>query len=208
MYNLNSIYVGDCVKIMQQNLIDLKVNLIFADPPYNLSGSNLNLPNNKTGGAFYKVNESWDTFKYEDYLSFTNNWLKACFNLLENNGSIYISCAQHNIAEILITAKKLNLKLNNILTWYKTNAMPNIIKRTFIHSNEFICWFTKGKNWIFNYDDVKKFNPNETKEGNPKQMRDFLDFIKLPIVQGSERLKGENNKALHPTQKPENYLSL
>ena len=66
----------------------------------------------------------------------------------------------------------------------------------------------KGKKWIFNYDDVKKFNPNKTKSGDDKQMRDFLDFIELPIVQGKERLRGENGRALHPTQKPEKLLEL
>ena len=60
----------------------------------------------------------------------------------------------------------------------------------------------------FNYDDVKKFNPNKTKSGDDKQMRDFLDFIELPIVQGKERLRGDNGRALHPTQKPEKLLEL
>jgi site-specific DNA-methyltransferase (adenine-specific)/modification methylase len=86
--------------------------------------------------------------------------------------------------------------------------MPNITKRTYTHSTEFVCWFVKGKNWIFNYDEVKKFNPNKTKSGEDKQMRDFLDFIELPIVQGKERLRGENGRALHPTQKPERLLEL
>lgn len=176
--------------------------------PYNLSGSSLNLKNNKTGGAFYKVNEEWDTYNYEDYLKFTTNWLNSCYKILIDNGSLYISCTQHNIGEILIEAKKLGFKLNNILTWYKVNAMPNITKRTYTHSTEFICWFVKGKKWIFNYEEVKKFNPNKTKEGKNKQMRDFLDFIKIPIVQGKERLKATNGRALHPTQKPEKLLEL
>jgi len=110
--------------------------------------------------------------------------------------------------EILVAAKLLGLKLNNILTWYKTNAMPNITKRTFTHSTEYVCWFVKGKNWIFNYEKIKKFNPNKTKNGEFKQMRDFLDFIELPIVQGKERLKKKNGRALHPTQKPEELLEL
>ena len=66
----------------------------------------------------------------------------------------------------------------------------------------------KGKNWIFNYDEVKKFNPHKTKEGKDKQMRDFLDFIEIPIVQGKERLRGEDGRALHPTQKPLRLLEL
>jgi len=105
-------------------------------------------------------------------------------------------------------SKRIGFKLNNILTWYKTNAMPNITKRTYTHSTEFVCWFVKGKNWVFNYEIVKDFNPNKTKSGDKKQMRDFLDFIETPIVQGKERLRYENGRALHPTQKPEKLLEL
>lgn len=205
---IDNIYKGDCVDIMNDLIEDSSIDLIFADPPYNLSGNSLNLEKNKTGGAFYKVNEEWDTFSYSDYVDFTSKWLKASHKVLKDNGSIYISCTHHNIGEILIEAKKIGFKLNNILTWYKINAMPNITKRTYTHSTEFVCWFVKGKKWVFNYDDVKKFNPNKTKEGQDKQMRDFLDFIELPIVQGKERLRGDNGRALHPTQKPEILLEL
>lgn len=205
---LNKIYKADCVEFMQKGIDKNSINLIFAVPPYNLSGNSLSLSNNTTGGAFYKVNEQWDTFDYEDYISFSKKWMRCCKDILTNNGSLYISCTQHNIGEILIIGKELGLKLNNILTWYKTNAMPNITKRTFTHSTEFVCWFVKGKNWIFNYEDIKHFNPNKTKDGKDKQMRDFLDFIELPIVQGKERLKDVNNRAAHPTQKPEKLLEL
>lgn len=205
---INHTYAGDCIEIMQKEIDKDSIPLIFADPPYNLSGKSLNLANNTTGGAYYKVNEDWDTYDYKDYVSFTRNWLKQSFNVLTTNGSIYVSCTQHNIGEILFIAKELGFKLNNIITWYKTNSMPNITKRTYTHATEFVCWFVKGKNWIFNYDQVKKFNPNKTKEGKEKQMRDFLDFIELPIVQGKERIKAENNRAAHPTQKPEKLLEL
>ena len=205
---INKIYKGDCIEVINKNINESSIQLIFADPPYNLSGNSLNLENNKTGGSFYKVNEDWDTFNYGDYINFTSNWLKASYKILTLNGSLYITCTQHSIGEILVEAKKLGFKLNNILTWCKVNAMPNITKRTYTHSTEFICWFVKGKNWVFNYNEVKKFNPNKTKEGKDKQMRDFLDFIELPIVQGKERLRGENGRSLHPTQKPEKLLEL
>ncbi|MFC1558260.1 DNA-methyltransferase [candidate division KSB1 bacterium] len=205
---MNEILKGDCVQILKTKICKESVNLIFADPPYNLSGKNLNLRNNTTGGPFYKVNEGWDTFTESDYLKFTNLWISACYNVLKKNGSLYISCTQHNIGELLIVSKKIGFKLNNILTWYKTNAMPNITKRTYTHSTEFVCWFVKGKNWIFNYEEVKKFNPRKTKDGKDKQMRDFLDFIEHPIVQGKERIKGKDGRALHPTQKPEKLLEL
>ena len=205
---MNIIYNDDCIKILEEKIEEKSINLVFADPPYNLSGSNLNLKNNKTGGAFYKVNEDWDKFTDDEYLHFTEKWMSLCHKALAENGSFYISCTQHNIGELILIGKKLGLKLNNILTWYKTNAMPNITKRTFTHSTEFVLWFVRGKNWTFNYDEVKEFNPNKTKSGQDKQMRDFLDFIEIPIVQGNERLKLENGRALHPTQKPEKLLEL
>jgi DNA methylase N-4/N-6 domain protein len=205
---INAIYHGDCVQIMSEEIDPNSIPLIFADPPYNLSGSSLKLENNQTGGAFYKVNEDWDTFEYDDYLLFTEQWLQASYTTLKENGSLYISCTQHNIGEILTIGKRIGFKLNNILTWYKTNAMPNITKRTYTHSTEFVCWFVRGKNWVFNYEEVKMLNPHKTKNGDNKQMRDFWDFIELPIVQGKERLRGADGRALHPTQKPEKLLEL
>ena len=204
----NQIHCGDCIEMLRKKIDPESIDLIFADPPYNLSGSKLDLKNNKTGGAYYKVDEEWDTFTKTDYAKFTFAWIEECKKVLKSNGSLYISCTQHNIGELTIAAKELGFELKNILTWYKVNAMPNITKRTFTHSTEFVLWFVKGKNWIFNYDEVKKFNPHKTLTGDDKQMRDFLDFIELPIVQGKERLRGEDGRALHPTQKPVKLLEL
>lgn len=206
--NLNKIYHGDCITILEKKIPKESIQLIYADPPYNLSGKSLNLTNNQTGGPFYKMNEEWDKFNYDSYVNFTEKWISACYNALSQNGSLYISCTHHNIGELIISAKRIGMKLNNIITWFKTNAMPNITKRTFTHSTEFVCWFVKGKNWIFNYNEIKEFNPNKTKYGQNKQLRDFIDFIELPIVQGKERLKGKEGRALHPTQKPEKLLEL
>jgi len=86
--------------------------------------------------------------------------------------------------------------------------MPSITKRVFTHATEYVCWFAKGKKWKFNYEKLKELNPHKTKEGNLKQMRDFLNFIELPIVQGKERLKNENGRAFHPTQKPEKLIEI
>jgi len=205
---INLIYKGDCIKVLNRQIEKNSIDLIYADPPYNLSGRKLSLIKNQTGGAFYKMNEKWDTWDSKDYFSFTYNWISAANSVLKLGGSLYVSCTQHNIAEVILNAKKIGLKLNNIITWYKTNAMPNITKRTFTHATEYVCWFVKGKNWVFNYNDVKKFNPNKTKDGKDKQMRDFLDFINLPVVQGKERIKDRNARAAHPTQKPEKLLEL
>jgi len=205
---INHIYLGDCIQIMEKEVAENSIDLVYADPPYNLSGKKLTLINNKTGGPFYKMNEAWDTWKYEDYLAFTENWIGKLQKILKPTGSFYVSCTYHNIAEIIFIAKKIGFKLNNIITWYKTNAMPNITKRTFTHSTEYVCWFVKGNNWKFNYEIIKDFNPHKTKDGRAKQLRDFLDFIELPIVQGKERIKGNNGRAIHPTQKPEKLIEL
>ena len=205
---INKIYLGDCIKIMDKAIDKDSIPLIYADPPYNLSGKSLNLVNNKTGGAFYKMNEEWDTWDYDKYIDFSEQWIEKSHRILKPNGSLYISCTYHNIAEIIIAAKKIGFKINNVITWFKINAMPNITKRTFTHATEYVCWFVKGNNWKFNYEKMKEINPHRTQEGQRKQMRDFLDFIELPIVQGKERLKGSNGRAIHPTQKPEKLMEV
>jgi len=202
---INHIYQGDCLQIMQNSLEDCEIDLIYADPPYNLSGKSLTLLNNKTGGPFYKMNEEWDTWNYNEYVNFSKKWIEEALRILKPNGSLFISCTFHNIGEIIVISKKIGFKLNNILTWYKTNAMPNITKRTFTHSTEFVCWFVKGKKWKFNYEELKNLNLHRTKDGKLKQMR---DFIELPLVQGKERMKDENGRTLHPTQKPEKLLEI
>ena len=202
------IELGDCVKVMNEQLEDGSIDVVFADPPYNLSGSSLSLVQNNTGGPFYKMNEGWDTFVEGDYIEFTQNWIGASHRVLRDTGSLYVCCTMHNIGEIITTAKSLDFSLKNILTWYKTNAMPSLTKRTFTHSTEYVCWFVKGPGWTFNYFDVKDINPVTTKTGNKKQMRDFFDFIEMPIVQGKNRLKDKNGRSLHPTQKPEKLVEI
>ena len=206
--NTDCIYLGNCIEIMKNEIPENCIDLVYADPPYNLSGKALTLIDNKTGGPFYKMNESWDMWKYSDYLAFTKDWIGRVRDVLKPSGSLYVSCTYHNISETVLIAKKIGFKLNNIITWYKTNAMPNITKRTFTHSTEYVCWFVKGNNWKFNYERIKEFNPHKTKDAKPKQLRDFLDFIEMPIVQGKERLKGRDGRAIHPTQKPEKLIEL
>lgn len=198
----NKIYHGDCVKVMSE-WPEKSIDLIFADPPYNLSGNGLEWKGNRTGGDWYMVNENWDKMTESEYMRFSRQWIGGCYRVLKDGGSIYISCTYHNIAEIMIVLKQLEFKINNVITWHKTNAMPNMTKRLFTHSTEFVVWAVKEKKWVFNYEDLKKINPEKQKDGSLKQMRDVWP---MPLVQGRERLRGENGRALHPTQKPEEML--
>ena len=199
----NIIYNGDCIKVLNNKIDEKSIDLIFADPPYNLSGNGLKWKGNKTGGDWFMVNEQWDKMTAPEYIQFTRKWIGACHKVLKNTGSIYIACSYHNIGEVMIVLKQLDFKVNNIITWYKTNAMPNMTRRVFTHSTEFVIWAVKGTGWIFNYEKIKEINPEKQKDGSLKQMRDLWE---LPLVQGKERLRGKNGKASHPTQKPEEML--
>ena len=197
---INEIYQGDCIEIIKKNIVPESIDLVFADPPYNLSGGNLKWEGNKTGGDWYMVNEEWDKMSDIEYFRFTSDWIKGCYKVLKKRGSIYICCTYHNIAEVMINLKYSGFKINNVITWHKTNAMPNMTKRVFTHSSEYIVWAVKEKNWTFNYEELKIINPEKQKDGSLKQMRDVWT---MSLVQGKERIRGENGKALHPTQKPE-----
>ena len=199
----NIIYEGDCIEIMANQLKPRSIDLIFADPPYNLSGNGLTWTDNKTGGPWYMMNEKWDRMTALEYEAFTAMWLAQCSRVLKPQGSIYVACSYHNLAETLMTLKRLEFRINNVITWYKTNAMPNMTRRIFTHSTEFVVWGIRDRGWKFNYDVVKAINPERRKDGQPKQMRDMWS---MPLVQGKERLRGEHGRALHPTQKPEEML--
>lgn len=198
----NKIYHGDCIEIMSK-WPERSINLIFADPPYNLSGAKLEWRGNKTGGDWFKMNEDWDQMSETEYMNFSYKWLEQAKRVLKDNGSIYISCTYHYIGELIINLKKLGFKCLNIITWYKSNSMPNMTKRQFTHACEYVLYFAKGSGWTFNYNKTKEINPEKTKEGAPKQMRDLWIF---PLCQGQERIKAHNGRAAHPTQKPEALL--
>ena len=203
---LNKIYQGDRLEVLnnREKVKKESIQLIFADPPYNLSGSDLKTVGSKTGGDWSKVNEEWDVMGEKEFIDFTNSWIKSCKDILKPNGSIFIACSYHNIGESVMSLKQNGFEIKNIITWNKTNAMPNITRRVLTHSSEFVIWAVKGKGWIFNYEVLKNINPNRQKDGSPKQMKDIWD---MPLVQGKERIKDEKtNKAAHPTQKPESLL--
>jgi site-specific DNA-methyltransferase (adenine-specific) len=189
---INKNHTADCIKFMQK-LPTEEVDLILTDPPYNASRGGISLPNNKTGGAYHKVNEDWDKFKdNKSYFEFTKNWIIAADRTLKPGGAIMVCGTLHNIGEMISVLKSLDYKFINLITWKKTNPMPNITKRMLTHSTEFVAWFSKGKGWTFNYDEMKKYN-------NGKQLRDVWEFS---LCQGKERIKNKEGKTAHPTQKP------
>lgn len=195
---LNTIHHGDCLELL--DLIEPgKIDMVFADPPYNLSGKTLNLKGSKTGGDWFKVNEKWDVYTNAEYQEFSNEWIQKAATALSDSGSIYVCCSQHNIDAVMHSLRLADCKINNILVWQKSNPMPNTTKRLYTHSVEFIVWAVKGKGWIFNAVELRDMNPDRQKDGSPRMMRDVWTF---PVVQGEERLRGEDGRALHPTQKP------
>ena len=194
----NQIIKGNCIDVMKK-IKPKSVDLVLTDPPYNISGkSKLDLKNNTTGGPYYKMEETWDIFKdYKEYLDFTPSWVAEADRVLSDKGSMAICCSYHALGEILIALKELDYKILNIITWRKTNPMPNITKRTLTHSTEFVIWAAKSKGWKFNYDDMKKYSDG-------KQLRDVWEF---PLCQGKERIKNDTGRAAHPNQKPMALIS-
>jgi len=196
---INEILLGDLFDVLP-SFEDDAFDLIIADPPYNISINKDALTGSKFADIkkYKRINEEWDAI--DNYQQFTFDWISLCKEKLKENGSIYICASYHCLGEILISLKKLDFKILNIIVWKKTNAMPNLTRRMFTHSNELIVFATKAEtNWIFNYEDMKKINPDKQKSGEEKQMRDVWD---LPLLQGEERIKGEDGKPLHPAQKP------
>jgi len=192
MNDLNKLYTGDCFEILPK--LTMKVDLVLTDPPYNLSGKNLEWKDNKTGGDWKKVNEQWDQFDdYQSYLDFSKEWIKLAKRVLNPHGAFLICCSYHSLGEVIIAAKENGLRFLNCIVWKKTNPMPNMTKRMLTHSTEFILWFSVNSGWTYNYENMKKYRAG-------KQLTDVWE---LPSCQGKERLKNPDGRAAHPTQKPE-----
>jgi site-specific DNA-methyltransferase (adenine-specific) len=197
-FQSHTFYLGDCIKVMKRFPSE-SIDLVYADPPYNLSKHGLKWADNdgpnrrKSGGNYYMMKEAWDMFPESDYRRFSVEWLKEAERLLKPGGSIYVSCTYHNVGDLLVILRELELKCLNIIVWEKTNPHPNLTRRMFTHSCEFVLFFAKGKNWAFNYEEMKRLSKNG------RQMKDVWRF---PLCQGFERIKGENGRAAHPTQKP------
>ena len=139
---------------------------------------------------------------------FSKDWLAEAHRVFKNPPEACLwRAACITSARLLSAPNSWDSNKNNIITWRKPNAMPNITKRTFTHTTEYTCWFVKGGGWVFNYFHLKKINPLKAKNGQDKQMPDFME---LPIVQGAERLRDEKKRTRHtpPHKKPERLLEI
>ena len=195
---LNTIIKGGCVAVLEA-LPENSVDVIFADPPYNLQlGGDLHRPDQSKVDA---VDNAWDNFdSFQAYDAFTRAWLLACRRVLKPTGSIWVIGSYHNIFRVGTVLQDLNFWILNDIVWRKTNPMPNFRGRRFQNAHETMIWASldkDAKGYTFNYEAMKAANDDV-------QMRS--DWL-FPICNGGERLKGEDGKKLHPTQKPEALLA-
>ena len=192
----NQIILGDSIKEMKK-IKDHSIDLIFADPPYNLQlKDTLYRPDQTTVEA---VTQDWDKFNtYKEYDQFTNAWLSECKRILKKGGALWVIGSYHNILRVGSTIQDEGLWILNDIIWHKTNPMPNFRGTRFTNAHETLLWCTTSRDakYTFNYQNLKELN-----EG--KQMRS--DWY-IPICAGKERLREENNQRSHPTQKPEALL--
>jgi modification methylase len=193
---LNTIQQGDCIEIMR-SLPEESVDLIFADPPYNLQlGGDLHRPDNSKVDA---VDDEWDQFdSFAVYDAFTKDWLEAAQRILKPDGAIWVIGSYHNIFRVGSTLQDLGYWINNDVIWIKNNPMPNFNGRRLANAHETMIWASKNKKSkiTFNYEALK--GANEDKQ----QRSDWY----LPICNGGERLENKDGEKAHPTQKPEALL--
>jgi len=192
---IDQVVLGDCVDAMNSFPRE-SVDLIFADPPYNLQlRQELWRPNmTKVDG----VDDAWDKFaSMQEYDEFTRRWLSAAKRVLKETGTIWVIGTYHNIFRIGAIMQDLGFWILNDVVWIKTNPMPNFRGVRFTNAHETLIWASKHKKarYTFNYHAMKEINGG-------KQMRS--DWV-LPICSGSERIK-VNGKKAHSTQKPEALL--
>ena len=192
---LGRILDGDCVEAMRA-LPDACVDMVFADPPYNLQlGGDLNRPD---GSHVDAVTDAWDKFdNFAAYDAFTRAWLAEARRVLKPGGSLWVIGSYHNIFRVGAQLQDLGFWILNDIVWRKANPMPNFRGTRFTNAHETLIWASLGEKakYTFNYRAMKTLN-------DELQMRS--DWV-LPICGGQERLKRHGKKA-HPTQKPEALL--
>lgn len=194
---LDQVLVGDCVAAIER-LPAASVDLIFADPPYNLQlGGDLRRPDDSLVDA---VDDDWDKFSsFADYDAFTRAWLTACRRVLKPDGALWVIGSYHNIFRVGSILQDLGFWMLNDIVWRKANPMPNFRGRRFTNAHETLIWAARGESskYTFHYEALKGGNDD-------LQMRS--DWY-LPLCTGEERLKDALGAKVHPTQKPEALLA-
>ncbi|MFL2660196.1 MAG: site-specific DNA-methyltransferase [Alphaproteobacteria bacterium] len=186
----------DCIEAMSK-MPEQSVDMIFADPPYNLQlGEGLTRPNNSVVNG---VNDDWDKFDtFSEYDNFSQQWLTQAKRILKPNGTIWVIGSYHNIFRVGAKIQDLGYWILNDVVWVKNNPMPNFRGTRFTNAHETMIWASKEKDakYTFNYHALKALNED-------LQMRS--DWY-MSLCTGNERLKDKNGDKIHPTQKPENLL--
>jgi modification methylase len=194
--SLNQILHGDCTEILA-SLPENSVDLIFADPPYNLQLRNdLYRPNMTKVDA---VNDGWDKFEgFGEYDEFTRKWLSASQRVLKETGTIWVIGTYHNIYRVGGILQDLGFWILNDVVWIKNNPMPNFRGVRFTNAHETLIWAQKkkGEKYTFNHRSMKALNED-------LQMRSDWN---LNLVTGNQRIKSKNGTKAHSTQKPEALL--
>ncbi|MBW6530865.1 DNA methyltransferase [Sphingomonas citri] len=189
---LDQIVMGDCIAAMRA-LPAKSVDMVFADPPYNLQlGGELFRPD---GSHVDAVTDDWDKFDtFAAYDAFTRAWLAEAHRILKDDGTIWVIGSYHNIFRVGAAVQDLGYWILNDIVWRKANPMPNFRGTRFTNAHETLIWASKGEKakYTFNYRSMKTLN-------DELQMRSDWEF---PICGGQERLKKGGVK-VHPTQKPE-----
>src|SRR3989344_2110466 len=194
---VDAILNGDCLEELKK-LPDRSVDLVFADPPYNLQlGGDLLRPDNSKVDA---VDDHWDQFEsFAAYDAFTKAWMAECKRVRKDDGALWVIGSYHNIFRVGATLQDLGFWILNDIVWRKSNPMPNFKGTRFTNAHETLIWAAKsrgGRRYTFNYDAMKMAN-------DELQMRS--DWT-LPLCTGEERLKDDKGDKAHPTQKPEALL--
>ena len=193
---LDQVLIGDCRQILNE-LPEESVDLVFADPPYNLQlEGDLWRPNLTRVDA---VDDVWDQFEsFRQYDQFTRDWLAACRRVLKPTGTLWVIGSYHNIYRVGKILQDLDFWVLNDVVWVKSNPMPNFRGVRFTNAHETLLWVQKekGAKYTFNYQAMKSLNED-------LQMRSDWH---LSLCTGKERLKDEGGEKAHPTQKPEALL--
>jgi modification methylase len=195
---LDTVRLGDCLAELAK-LPDASVDLVFADPPYNLQLEGaLSRPDHTLVDA---VDDEWDKFaSFAEYDAFTRAWLKECRRVMKPEATLWVIGSYHNIFRVGVAMQDLGFWVLNDIVWRKANPMPNFRGRRFTNAHETLIWASRSqqvKNYTFHYEALKAGNEDV-------QMRS--DWF-IPLCTGGERLKDGAGRKAHPTQKPEGLLA-